>query len=98
MIDKVISKPFCNYYIFEGYMAEKKKAKREVSSNAVNTMRKIRILSKIIDLQIDHFDKSSQCEEFFKKVRDKELLVSIRQGGYCADETLKVMFQKYSIR
>lgn len=79
-------------------MAEKKREKREVSTHAINTIRKIRILSKIIDLQIDHLDRACQCDEFFEKVKDKELLVSIREGGYCSDETLKSMFSRYQIR
>lgn len=76
-------------------MAERK---REVSTNAINTMRKIRILSKIIDKKIDYLERSDQCEEFFEKVKDKELLVSLRQGGYCKDMTLQKMFTKYEIR
>jgi len=61
-------------------------------------MRKIRILSSIIDLKIEHLNTAKQCDEFFSKVRDKELLVSIRQGGYCLDETLQHMFKKYKIK
>lgn len=78
-------------------MAEKR-AKREVSTHAINTIRKIRILSKIIDLQIDHYNRADQMNAFFEKVKDKELLVSIREGGYCSDETLKSMFTRYQIR
>lgn len=79
-------------------MADKKRDRREVSTNAINTMRKIRILSKIIDLKIDHLTRSDQCDEFYEKVKDKELLVSLRAGGYCKDKTLEMMFSKYEIR
>lgn len=72
--------------------------KRTISKNEINTMRKIRILSKTIDLQISHLLTADQCEEFYEKVKDKELLKSIRIGGYCKDESLQMMFLKYSIR
>ena len=71
---------------------------REMSKNAIEIMRKIRILSKTIDLHISHLETSAHCQEFFSKVRDKELLVSLRRGSYCTDETLQMMFRKYEIR
>lgn len=79
-------------------MVQKKRVKREVSTHAIDTMRKIRILSTVIDLKIEHLITAEQCKEFFEKVRDKELLVSIRAGGYCQDITLQKMFERYKIK
>lgn len=72
--------------------------KRDVSANAKDTMRKIRILAKTIDLKISHLLTAEQCNEFYELVRQKELVSCIRKGGYCEDEMLDKMFKTYGIK
>jgi hypothetical protein len=61
-------------------------------------MNKIRKLSKLLDRKIEHAGNNFDCQMFFKYVEDKELLTTIRKGGYVSDQTLRQMFERYKIK
>lgn len=61
------------------------------------TMKKIHNLSNTLDREIEELSTSFDTNKFFRVVRDKELLSTIRKGGYINDDILNKMFKEYNI-